>query len=222
MKNQHCTVQCPVWLVVTARKVLNVSGSSSQEQLTKSTSTTIRKQSVTRCDAVHCEQKFLPDPAHKKHNDNNQDSENGNKEHNQESVTNILGIPRVSSQTFIVGSIASSTFQKVCKNSSASGSCSRGSSESLSVGRVARESGGWCPRITAIGLGPAPSTLQTCHSLQLAGNTDVPQLTTNLSRSIPPLGAYSYDDYYSYSELLRSLSFVSHLNLQIQHGDPVD
>ena len=166
----------------------------------------------------HCEQKFLPDTAHKKHNDNNQQQ----RRQSEESVTNILGIPRVSSQTFIVGSIASSTFQKVCKNRSASGSCSRGSSESLSVGRVARESGGCCPRITAIGLGPAPSTLQTCHSLQPAGNTDVPQLTTNLSRSIPPLGAYWYDDYYSYSELLRSLSFVSHLNLQIQHGDPVD
>ena len=45
-------LHCPVWLVVTARNVLNVSGSSSQEQLTKSTSTTIRKQSVTRCDVV--------------------------------------------------------------------------------------------------------------------------------------------------------------------------
>ena len=38
---------------------------------------------------------------------------------------------------------------------------------------------------------PPPQTLHTCHSpCSLAGNTDVPQLTTNLSRSIksPPTG----------------------------------
>ena len=44
-----------------------------------------------------------------------------------------------------------------------------------------------CPGITTIGLGHAPPPLPTCHSARLAGNTDVPQLTTNLSRSCPPL-----------------------------------
>ena len=129
MKNQHCTVQCHVWLV-TARNVLNVSGSSSQEQLTKSTSTTIRKESVTRCDAVQSNVLTVSRSSSqtqltKSTMTTTRIREWQQRRQSEESVTNILGIPRVSSQTIIVGSIASSTFQKVCKNSSASGSCSR-------------------------------------------------------------------------------------------------